>query len=377
MNKPEIALRRLRSQGLEQPGFKKPGEVVAWLGAVQAQDYAGAKWSVAQRAKGLTDAALDKAFADGAILRTHLLRPTWHFVGPADIRWMLALTAPRVNAVNAYMYRKLELDDAVFKRSNDAITQALEGGQQLTRTELGVALERSGLVVEGFRLSYLMMRAELDGVVCGGPRRGKHFTYALLEERVPSAKPLDRAEALAELTRRYFTSRGPATLRDFVWWSGLSVTEAKVGMEAVKAQFVQETVENQTYWLAASAPKARTAPSAAYLLPMFDEYLLSYKDRSASVSDEYAKIWARVSDTFGSSIVMAGRTGGCWRRDFERGAVALRFRCFRPLSEAEQHALTLAAERYGAFLGMAVVLEGSTERGKTTEVFSARAQKID
>ncbi|HXQ33145.1 MAG TPA: crosslink repair DNA glycosylase YcaQ family protein, partial [Anaerolineales bacterium] len=126
-----------------------------------------------------------------------MLRPTWHFVAPADIRWVLALTAPRVQAVNAYMYRKLEMDNALFKRSNTALTKALRGGKELTRVELASALQQAGIPTVGeLRMGYIMMRAELDAVVCSGARRGKQYTYALLEERVPPVKKLDRDEAL-------------------------------------------------------------------------------------------------------------------------------------------------------------------------------------
>ena len=220
----DIPQQRLFNQRLAGNLFEKPEAVVSWLGAVQAQEYPGAKWSVAQRTKGLTEATIEQVFAEGAILRTHLLRPTWHFVTPADIRWLLKLTAPRVNAANASYYRKFGLDEAVLARTNTVIARALEGGKQLTRSELEAALQQAGLSTpadDRLRLAYIMMRAELDVLVCSGPLRGKQHTYVLLEERVPQAGTLERDEALAELTRRYFTSRGPATLKDYMGWSGL------------------------------------------------------------------------------------------------------------------------------------------------------------
>ncbi len=212
MNPMDIAHQRLHNQKLLQTTFTKPDEVVAYLGAVQAQDYAGAKWAIAQRTKGLTDVEIDQAFADGTILRTHLMRPTWHFVTPADIRWMLMLTAPRVHAVSAFMYRQLELDKAVIKKSYTVLEKTLRGDKQLTRTELGSAFKKAGIVAEGMRLGYFMMSAELDGIICSGARKGRQFTYALLEERVPEVKAVKRDEALAKLVQRYFATRGPATL---------------------------------------------------------------------------------------------------------------------------------------------------------------------
>jgi hypothetical protein len=202
----------------------QPCDVVRWLVAVQAQDYSGAKWALGLRLQGSTEKNIEQAIADGSILRTHLMRPTWHFVTPADIRWLLALTAPRVHAVNAHMYRQLELDHSVFKRSNAALAKALREGQTLTRDELRGVLRKAGIAVDGnLRMSYLMMRAELDAIVCSGPRRGKQFTYALLDQGAPQPKTLHRDEALVELVRRYFISRGPATVQDFAKWSGLNL----------------------------------------------------------------------------------------------------------------------------------------------------------
>src|SRR5262245_46773541 len=199
----EIVRRRLFNHSLSITRFEKPEDVVKWLGAVQAQDYSGAKWALGLRATGLKDVAIERAFNAGKILRTHLMRPTWHFVTPADIRWLLALTAPRVNAVSASYYRKFELDDNIFFRSNDALAKALQGNNQLTREVLRFVLQQAGIIAKGIRFAYLLMRAELDGVICSGARRGKQFTYALLEERAPGVKRPKRDEALAELTRRY------------------------------------------------------------------------------------------------------------------------------------------------------------------------------
>src|SRR5713101_5545905 len=278
----DIAHQRLHNQLITRRTFEKPGDVVKWLGAVQAQDYAAAKWTVGLRLQGATDDDIKQAFTVGAILRTHLMRPTWHFVSPADIRWLLALTAPRVNAANAHWYRRLELDDTVFMRSNAVLAKALQGGKHLTRPELVSVLQQAGIVSENvLRFTYIVMRAELDGIVCSGARRGKQFTYALLDERAPRARSLDRDEALVEFARRYFTSHGPATLQDFVWWSGLTAADARVALELVKSQLMHEVVDGQTYWFSTSTPPAKDLSQAAYLLPNYDEYTVGYTDRSA------------------------------------------------------------------------------------------------
>ncbi|MCA1559991.1 MAG: winged helix DNA-binding domain-containing protein [Acidobacteria bacterium] len=273
-----ISRRRLRNQKLTGSRFRKPEDVVAWLGAMQAQDYAAAKWAIGLRANAVTEADVERAFNAGTILRTHVLRPTWHFVTPADIRWMLALTAPRVHAVNGYYYRKFELDAGTFARSRAALERALQGGKQLTRPELAFILQRAGIPADGLRLGYLMMHAELDAVICSGRRRGNQSTYALLEERVPFATTLQRDEALAELTRRYFSSHGPATVRDYVWWSGLTAREAKAGLEMVRPVVAQRTIGQRTFWFAGSRPPPPRA-STTYLLPNYDELLIAYRDR--------------------------------------------------------------------------------------------------
>src|SRR6266568_4837740 len=241
-----IAHQRLHNQFIAQQAFEKADDVVRWLGAVQAQDYAAAKWALGLRMQNSTDDLIEQAFTDGTILRTHVMRPTWHFVLPADIRWMLALTAPRVLATIAYYDRTLELDDAVFSQSNAVLAKALQGGKQLTRAELFSELQQAGIATDNLqRIGHILMHAELDGIICSGARRGKQFSYALLDERAPQARTLDCEEALAEFARRYFTSRGPATLQDFVWWSGLTVADARAGLEMVKPQLVHAVVDGQ------------------------------------------------------------------------------------------------------------------------------------
>jgi len=357
MDNSEIAHQRLRGQGLSKKIFKDANDVVTQLGAVQAQDYAGAKWALGQRIKNATDAALDQAFADGSILRTHLLRPTWHFVSPADIRWMLKLTAPRVHAVNAFMYRQSGLDKATFKKSNMTLEKALYGGKHLTRTELASVLEKAGISAKGFRLGYLMMSAELDGVICSGARRGKQFTYALLEERVPQVKAISRDDALAELVKRYFNTRDPATVQDFAWWSGLTVSDAKNGIEANQAHLASEAINGQTYWFTKSALRPKDKSRTAYLLPNYDEYFIGFKDRSAI--GEVAKQAGIKGDDpalIAHIIILDGQIVGGWRRTINKDSVRVELKPITRLTNIEHRAITDAAERYGKFLGFAVEL---------------------
>jgi len=352
----DLISHRLRNQKLTRSSFRRPADVVAWLGAVQAQDYTGAKWALGQRANGLTDVEVDRAFDDGAILRTHVMRPTWHFVTPADIRWMLALTAPRVSALMAHYDRKLELDAAVFARSHAVLERALRGGRHLTRAELAAALARARIVALGQRLGHLMMRAELDGVVCSGPRRGKQFTYALLEERVPPARPLTREEGLAELSKRYFTSHGPATARDYVWWSGLSTRDAKAGIEMVKPAFQRAAQDGMSYWFAPSKAAVPQRPwPFAYLLPNYDEYGIAYKDRDV-LMDRSLIVPPTVSIAFQHLVVLNGRYIGGWRRTLTATAAGVAVRPLRSLKKDEVRAIAGEAERYGRFLNLPVTL---------------------
>ena len=356
----DLVSQRLRNQRLSRPSFRNAEDVVSWLGAVQAQDYTGAKWALGLRATVLTDADVERAFTEGRILRTHVLRPTWHFVVPADIRWMLTLTAPRVNAVSAYYYRKLELDAATFARSRTTLERALRGGRHLTRAELASALQRAGIPAEGQRLGSLMMRAELDGVICSGPRRGKQFTYAMLEERAPRARSLTRDEALAELTGRYFSSHGPATVRDYVWWSGLTVRDARTGIEMVRPALAHEAIGDRVYWFVPSRSRASRTASSAYLLPNYDEYLIAYKDRDAVAGAPGTRTLVATSiDAFAHFLVVNGQFAGIWRRTLTTGSVLVGVVPYRRLSREDTRSVAVAAERYGRFMNTAVTVSTS------------------
>jgi hypothetical protein len=353
MNTQDLLRYRLHNQQLTRTKFKTPGDVVSWFGAVQSQDYSSAKWAVGQRAAEATDATVENAFTEGAILRTHVMRPTWHFVAPADIRWLLALTAPRVNAQSAYQYRTLGLDDAIFARSNKAMAKALRGGNYLKRLELAMVLQKAGIERVGLGLAYLVIRAELDGIICSGPRRGKQFTYALLDERVPETKTISRGEALAELTRRYFTSHGPATIRDMAWWSGLTVADVKIGIESASPRLQRETVDGKEYWFADSGPLPIS--QQAFLLPNYDEYTIAYKDRDAfHPAPGVAKLDSRDNNNFNHTIIRHGRIIGMWKRTIKRDSVILESQIFDKRSDADNHEYTLAAHRLGEFLDLPV-----------------------
>jgi hypothetical protein len=331
---------------------------VGWLGAVQSQDYGGGKWAIAQRIDGMTEATIEQAINDGALVRTHILRPTWHFVAPQDLRWMLDLTAARVKMKMSYYDRTLEMDEAVVARSNDVITKALAGGKHLTRAELGAALQQAGVATNDLRLGFLMGHAELDGVICSGAMRGKQFTYALIDERVPPASALTRDEALAELAHRYFISRGPATLQDYVWWSGLTTAEAKEGIEAVRTEFVEETIEGETTWRSPVTTPAQIESPTIYLLPNYDEYIVGYADRSAIYDEQHGdKLDSRGNVLFNNTIVLDGVIVGTWKRTLKKREVVIEPTLFVPFTPAQIDAFAQAAQRYSDYLGLPVTIK--------------------
>lgn len=348
----DIRQQRLYNQHISRPTFEQPAEVVSWLGAVQAQDYGGAKWGVGLRLANGREAEIEQAFADGLILRTHIMRPTWHFVTPADIRWLQRLTAARVQALSASYYRQLELDAATFARSNDALAKALKGGKHLTRPELAAVLEQAGIQA-GQRLGYLLFQAELDMVVCSGGRQGKQFTYALFDERVPSGKELEREEAIAELTRRYFVSHGPATIQDFVWWSGLTTADVRMGLEMAKAHLVEEVIEGENYWRPAAAPILNETTPAVYLLPAYDEYTVAYSDRRAIL--DAADMERARNGIFSPVMVSGGKIVGLWERTIKKRGVEIHFNPLHSLTAEEEQAFRVTAEGYGRFLNLPVM----------------------
>jgi hypothetical protein len=351
-----LLARRLRNQRVAGSGLPTPAAVVGWLGAVQAQDYPAARWAVGQRTTSPSDDAVQDACDRGEILRTHVLRPTWHFVTSADVRWMLELTAPRVKALCVYQHRQMGLTARTFVRSQAAIARALESGRHLTRKEVAAVLGRAGIAASGVALGHVMLQAELDAVVCSGPRRDRQQTYALLADRVPQARTLARDEALAELARRYFQSHGPALAGDFAWWSGLTVRDAKAGIAMAAPALDRLVLDGREYWHVDGGATARR-PAAAYLLANFDEYTVAYRERALIVPPPGRGVAAlSAMDALGNVIVIDGRIAATWRRSSGPGTVPIDVRPYRPLTVAEMRLIARAAERYGRFLGTPVSL---------------------
>lgn len=350
----DIVGTRLANHRLGRLKEASPAEVVAHLGAVQSQDYPAAKWSVGLRLRRAADADVEHAFNEGAILRTHVMRPTWHFVTPQDIHSLLALTASRVLAGNARRQRDLGLDGAALARCHRILERSLKGGSHLTRTQLGERLSRPGFQAAGPRLAYILMHAELEELICSGPRRGRQFTYALLDERAPGTKAFDRGEALAGWTLRYFTSHGPAQLKDFAWWSGLTIREAQEGVEAAAGQLARETVDGKAYWFAPEHRPPQPDSPQALLLSIFDEYVIAYRDRSDLAEGRYLEKLLSSGTALTSVLVLDGRIAGTWKRTSRPGKpLEIAVDPFRPLRPGERKALRDAIAAHAAFLGVA------------------------
>ena len=332
--------------------------MVRHLLAVQSQDYPNAKWGVAQRVAGAVEADLDRAFDAGEIVRTHVLRPTWHFVTPEDLRWLLELTAPRVHQASAYQYRMLEIDRALASRSRAIIERALRGGHALTRDELAERLAAEGIEGIGLRRGYLIIDAELEGAVCSGPRRGKRHTYTLLEERLPPARPRSRDEALAELGRRYVEGHGPAQPADLAWWSGLTGAAAPHPLASATPPLVREAVDGRTFYVSPTAPQANVPSPVVHLLPNYDELLVSFRDRTDAM-DPGLPPAARVAQVILNHVVVRdGLVVGGYRRRDETRSTRLEIDLLVELGRRERAALRGAIDRFSAFLGRAVETTG-------------------
>jgi len=355
MKNSDISRLRIVNQHLYHTKFKTISEVIKWFGAIQAQEYAHAKWAIGMRLQDINNSIIEDAFTRGELLRTHALRPTWHFVSNEDIRWIIALTAPRVKAVNAFMYRKMELTDTLLNKTTDILAKELEGGKHLTRTTLNEALAKKKIIADGIRLSCIMMQAELNGVICSGPRMGKQFTYALLDERVPPTPIISNDEALANLAKQYFLSRGPASIKDFSTWSGLTISDSKKGLEMIKSHLTKEIIEGEEYYFKPDTSFTEKTKEL-FLLPVYDEYIMGYKNRIAmlDVKNTYSPATPFVFD---NTIIFEGQIIGTWKRTIQKTCIDFNYSFFTPPDKEYTRLLKKAIEKYEQFHALPVNIQ--------------------
>lgn len=354
----DISKLRTVSQQLCGTTLTTAKEMVAWFGAVQGQEYAQTKWGLGLRLPPISDTDIEKELSEGRLLRTHLLRPTWHLVTSDDIHWLLKLTAPRVNAANAYMYRKLELDVPIFSKCRKIIESLLQGNKQLTREEINAEFKNNNIEAEGFRLSYIMMRAELDGIICSGAKRGNSFTYALLEERAVNKNTFTKEEAIAELTLRYFQSRGPATVNDFSTWSGLTLTECRKGIEMHQSNLEKIAVDGNNYYFFSTLIPRNTTSAPLHLLPIYDEYIMGYKDRNAAFEFRTG-LQPNPPLHFDCMILHEGQIIGTWKRTIGQKQIDVYYDLFRPLADTQKQLFDDALKRFGDFNKRLIVSHNS------------------
>ena len=343
----QITTFRLNGHFLSSPLSGTPGLLIERMGAIQAQDFTMAKWALGIRLAGYTHRAVMDAFNRGEILRTHILRPTWHFVSPVNIRWMLLLSSDKIKSSTKSRDRDLGITEELYSQTNRIIRKALEGNQSLTKDALAVEIGKAKIKTDTAYMTHFMMRAEAEGIVCSGVLEGNSHTYALLEERVPLVPALSKEEALAQLVRIYFATRSPATLQDFCWWSNLSLTEAEKGLNAVKSEFFPEKIAGQTYWFAHSN-NPKDATDDVLLLPAFDEYIISYRDRSAVLSGKTQAQAISSNGVFRPTVVANGKVAGLWKKAAS-GRQSITFDYFNQPNQSISKTLEQAIENYHTF----------------------------
>jgi hypothetical protein len=353
--KADIARRRLRAQQLAAPTFARPVDAVSWFGAVQAQDYLGALWAVGLRVKGAHEGDVERALTDGTLVRSWPMRGTLHLMAAQDARWMIALLAPRASAAAAGRLRSLGTAAKLLSRARRALVPRLEGGRRLTRPAAYARLEEAGVTTEAGRGLQVLWCLAHEGLVCLGPRQGKQHTFVLLEEWAPRTARFSREEALAELARRYFTSHGPATLRDFAWWSGVTLADAGKAVNGAGRALRDEAIDGHRFWSASAAPTgARAVPGHA--LPAFDEFFVGYADRRAAIDPAHADRLTAF-DVLSPVVLVGGRLVARWKRATTRDRVICSLSPLAPLRGSERRIVHGALERYARFLGVELAIE--------------------
>lgn len=349
----EIAFQRLSRQHIRAAQFDTPEEVVRWMGAMQAQDYAQAVWGIGARTRSATLTDVEKAIAEGKIIRTWPMRGTIHFIPPDAVKWMLKLSAARMVAADRRRQEQLDLNEAILERCKQLFYDVLHGGRRLSRPEMMTLLENNGIGTGNQRGYHILWYAAQTGLICLGPMQGKQQTFVLLEEWVPDAQDLPREEALIELARRYFSGHGPATVQDFAWWAGLPLGEARVGLAGAGESLEAAPVGDRQYWMAPGVSDLPALePGSVFLLPGYDEYLLGYRDRGAVLAGEHADhVVPGGNGVFRPMLVVDGQVTGTWKRTVKKNTAAVEANPFMPI-ELPEEMLTGAAQRYSQFLGL-------------------------
>ncbi|MCV9932389.1 winged helix DNA-binding domain-containing protein [Flavobacterium sp. LS1R47] len=358
MTHPEIALLRMISQKILKTNFHEPQEIVKHLGAMQAQDYSMAKWAVGSRCDA-SEKSIEEAINSGKIIRTHILRPTWHFVSADDIYWMLDVSGPQVKKIVLSAAKKNGFDEKKLHKINSSIEKILAGNNSLTRDEIMQELNIQRDSGQGFLNSTIvMMNAELDGLVCNGIMKGKQLTYSLLEEKVPKTNgKLTKEEGLAKLAKRYFESHGPATLLDFTWWSGFPATTAKLAIHSVESELDSIEVDGKKYWFKKGLPSETEIPKSIHFLPSFDEILISYKTREITIAKEHQANAFTNNGIFWPIIIEDEKVIGTWKRTVKKQHIKIETNFFEPISADKKSLVLEAIKPFESYLEAKIVIE--------------------
>lgn len=353
----DIARLRLYNQQLVEPSLSTPAEVVRWFGAVQSQDLAASLYAIGLRMRSASESLVERSLTEGCIVRSWPMRRTIHCMAAEDARWMIRMLAPR-QIVRMFPYhRKMGITQNDLKRAGKVIHSALEGSLRLTRSEMYDRLNAAGVSTGDMKGLHILVHWALEGLVCLGPRKGKQPTFVLLDDWTPRGRDLSGDEALADLAKRYFQSHGPATVKDFAWWTGLTTAEARRAVWLIDALLKPATVAGVEYWLMRDAPDAAPAPPTACLLPVFDEYTVAYADRIVAANE---RILRSVNHGLSANIVINGQIAGTWKRVLSgKGTAVVVPRLLRTLATKEQLALAKAAERYVAFVSGTSITGGA------------------
>lgn len=336
MNTAELLNIRLYNQLLSTHDMKEPHEIVSWMGAMQSQALEQAKWAIGARLENKNVKDIDEALNTGKIIRTHILRPTWHFVSAEDIHWMFDLSSLRLRPIYRSYAKIYGADEPLIYRAIPVLEKVLMGGKHLTKEEIGGALFEQNVTLDDGHLKLTISYAEREGVLVNGRLKGNRQTFTLFEEWAPRKQTVCKEEALERLARRFFTSHGPATIHDFVWWSGLTITECRQAIEMIRADFICETINGRDFWMRNDVKVPPTDGDSALLLPSFDEFVVSYKDRSEIIEDtHYGKVMTK-NGLFSPTIILNGEIIGSWKKIAQRNSPRIELSFFEKVSKRKQ-----------------------------------------
>lgn len=345
----DISFTRLANQQVTSSQFHSVKELTEWMGALQAQDFPMSKWALGTRLPGSTIKTIDYALDKGEILRTHLLRPTWHLVSSGNIRWLLKLTAPHIHSAMRSRNRQLGLTDALLNKTNDILYEAVKGGRYKTREEMMSILRLAGIDTTENRGSHILFEAELEGLVCSGPSVNGKITYALLDERDEKPSDAERDEALARLARIYFSSHGPATINDFTWWSGLPAKDARHGLSMVSSEFSSEKTGTEEYWYKGKIVPAAGSLPHVKLLPAYDEFIISYRDRTAALALADHKKAVSDNGLFRPVIIINGLVAGLWKKTAIKEKIKIEASIFGKIDKKTKDLIEKETLNFGRF----------------------------